>query len=1017
MNLLDKKILIYHNITPSHFFAGENHIQFLCNQGREQLKDSPKFFIGSYGDSKYNCQELKYYNYPNPTVMPILMDLDKKISTPPNEKIVQKHSSSYNILFVGRVAQNKCQHQLIDVILQLKLKGIENIKLFIVGGVSQPKYFEYLKIYSKNLRLENQVIITNKVSDEDLSAYYKSSDLYLTLSEHEGFGMPLIEAMKYDIPILAYNSGGIGSTAVCDSLMNKKAPSYVAERIIKLQKDPFFRVNLIKKQKEHLETFSYQNRKIALTDYLTSLNITVPNLGSKSPHRENKITYQIEGPYDSSYSLAIVNKNIALSLNKNENLIKLYSTEGDGDFEPNLKNLNQDVKNFVNQKLENIDITIRNLYPPRTNAMSGFHKIIGPYGWEESKFPAEYVFWFNSKLTLIFTMSNYVKNLLKDNGVYTPIVTTGIVVEDILDIKSSTLPFKLPKNFKLLHISSAFPRKGIDKLLEVFDNLDLDISLIIKTFPNPHNNTIKQIEDLNFKLFETLEEDIFIYKKEKKEILLINKDLPQSQIKYLYENSNILVAPSFGEGFGLPMAEAMLLEIPVITTRYGGQSDFCFEDNSWLIDFDFAYSKTHINQNSSVWAEAKSLSLGYLIEKIYNLSDDSIKQKTVKAKKYILDNYSSKKVALNIQNAIAKYQILKTKPKIALFSTFNTKCGIAEYSKNLISEFKDEVVIFADKTTKPLITKENQNLTRCWSERFIENEITQLKQLLLKNQITQFIIQYNFAFLSLKKLEELIYFCENHNIKTHLFLHSTKDVFAPNYTDSLGCIAQSLQKVTKIYTHTVTDMNYLKHFRIYKNSYLFTHGIDDSLMIEIEDEYNEIPTIATFGFLLPQKGVLELVDIAIKLHNLGKKVNLLLLTALYDADISKKLENQLKQKIENSNIKEYITLNTDFLPQEEIIKQLSNADKIVFSYKNSQESSSAAIRMGILSQKEVITTPIEIFDDVKNIVTQSPNGNVESISQTIFDSLNRDYDNKNQLDWIDENSWKKISQRFYNSLF
>jgi len=112
------------------------------------------------------------------------------------------------------------------------------------------------------------------------------------------------------------------------------------------------------------------------------------------------------------------------------------------------------------------------------------------------------------------------------------------------------------------------------------------------------------------------------------------------------------VAPSFGEGFGLPMAEAMLLELPVLTTGYGGQSDFCTTQTSWLIDFTFQKAKTHINLENSLWAVPKLSSLIEEILTIYSLPKDAIVNKTKYAKQYILENYSSKRVVKNIETAI-----------------------------------------------------------------------------------------------------------------------------------------------------------------------------------------------------------------------------------------------------------------------------------------------------------------------------------------------------------------------------
>lgn len=1019
MQFLDKKIIIYHNITPPHFFKHNPHIQELCILGRKQLKNSAKYFIASIGDSDYNCKELEYYNYPNPKTLTLLLDLDKQVQYKANQKLIEKYHDLYNIIFVGRVVQNKVQHQLVDVAYAMKQKGIKNFKIHIIGGASEPKYMQFLQEYARNLDILVEVTITGKVSNEDLVAYYNIADLYISISEHEGFGMPLIEAMKFDIPVLAYNAGGTTTTIPKDGLLEKKSPSFIADQIINLQENPRFRVDLLKKQKQKLESFSNKNTKNNLINYLNktigSNLVQIPILNSSLLN----LNYKVEGPFDSSYSLAIVNKNIALALDA-----KLYSTEGGGDFEPNLANVEKEVKILALKELDNIDVTIRNLYPPRTNAMMGYHKIIGPYGWEESKFPAQYVDWFNTKLTMVFTMSEYVTNLLKENGVYTPIVTTGLVVEDILKIKSKPLKFVLSECFKILHISSAFARKGVDILLEAFEKLDKkdELSLIIKTFPNPHNNVINQIKELNYNIKENYEEGVFLYEKGNKQILLINKDLSQEEIKYLYESSDVLVAPSFGEGFGMPMAEAMLLNLPVITTGYSGQVDFCTDETSWLLDFNFQYANTHMNLKKSIWAVPKVESLIQQITEVRirvenSNSDVILSKKLKKAKEIVLEKYSSKQIAKNIKDAISNYSLSQEKQNIAILSTYNTKCGIAIYSKYLISSFKDEVTVFANKSDA-IVDEDTQNVLRCWEESRDTENIDELKNQLIDKKITSLIIQYNFSFIPLNLLAELLLFCYEKSIQTHLFLHSTQDVIAKNYIDTFSTIKKELKITTKIYMHTLKDMNYLKDFDIYKNTTLFTHGLNynEKLIIKNEKLNDTSFTLATFGFLLPQKGVFELVDVAIKLHDMGIKVKLLLLTSIHPASVSKQLEIELRQKIKDSKISKYITLNTDFLEEDVIVSKLSEVDKILFLYKNTQESSSAAVRMGLLAQKEVITTPLDIFEDVSSIVTKTKDNSLDEIVKTVQNALNKPYDVKKHNDFLEENSWNFISQNFYNSL-
>ncbi len=1021
----DKKILCYHNITPSHFFKNIPHLFGACELGRKQLVSSTKAFVASYADSAYNAKELRALGYQDPKPIPLLIDSTKKNLIHPNETIIKNHSQTFTILFVGRIVSNKSQEMLIETIYYLKKLLALKLKLILVGSTSEQAYFDYLNKLVVSLKLEDSVLFTGKVSQEDLAAYYSAADIYLSLSDHEGFSIPIIEALSYDTLTIAYSTCALPDTLGEQGVIDFKSPDLVAKYIYDIINDPFLRATILKRQKRHFLKFHPDNLKKSFADFLTAVDIDIPNYPPSVQSFSDK-TIRIEGPFDSSYSLAIVNKTIAKALGKKDCNVKLYSTEGFGDFEPNLSSISDlDVLSMYENTQEFVNTTIRNLYPPRTNAMLGENKIIGPYGWEESVFPKEYVDFFNARLTTVFTMSEYVKKVLKNSGVCVPVVTTGNVADDIIEKPSQKLDFELPQGFRLLHISSAFPRKGIDKLLEAFELLDESFSLILKIFPNPHNNVIEQLINIGYSVVKTLQEGVFLYAKEDKTVLCINKDIKKEQIRYLYENSNLLVAPSFGEGFGLPMAEAMLCNLSVLTTGYGGQTDFCSDETSWLIDFEFATASTHLSEPNSIWAVPKISHLAYQINKISQTPSNKIKVKTDLARDFILKNYSKEAVAEKILSALSSGDSLvgvsgvqKSKPSIGVFSTYNTKCGIAIYTKNLISSFADKTIIFAN-YTQETTADDDSNIVRCWHSSRDTSDIEALKNAIISNNITTLIIQYNFSFLPLSLLEELLFFCDLHSIIVHLFFHSTKDVITPEYIDSIGSISNTLDKTMAIYVHSLEDLNYLKHFGIYKNTFLMIHPFNATLM-NVSKDRQKIPsdfvTLATFGFLLPQKGVLELIDVAEELDKEGMKVKLLLLCAIHPAPISQILKKQIEKKISSSPIKNRIEICFDFLPEEQVVARLSEADKIVFAYQNTQESSSAALRIGLLSQKEIIATPQPIFNDAKHIVTFSSDSSVASLVKNIKKSLSTEFNPKKQIAWILKNDIKIISKRFFNSL-
>ncbi|RXJ81112.1 glycosyltransferase [Arcobacter sp. F2176] len=267
MKFKDKKIMLYQNITPSHFFEGISYKE-ISNFARKQLSESVNSFIAAISMSEYSTAELLKNNYKNVSIIPLLVDSRKNDNKKINQNLLKKYDDSFNILFVGRVIQNKCQHNLIDVLYHLKLNGEKNIKLFIVGRDHYPEYFKFLFEYTKNLGLEKDVIITGPVDDNDLHTYYQISDLYLSLSEHEGFGMPIIEAMNYKIPVLAYDSGAIPSTLGKNGLLKKKNTSFISKEILKVKNNTSNRNSLIKKQQIHLKEFNYINVKEKFHNFL-----------------------------------------------------------------------------------------------------------------------------------------------------------------------------------------------------------------------------------------------------------------------------------------------------------------------------------------------------------------------------------------------------------------------------------------------------------------------------------------------------------------------------------------------------------------------------------------------------------------------------------------------------------------------------------------------------------------------------------------------------------------------------
>lgn len=362
------------------------------------------------------------------------------------------------------------------------------------------------------------------------------------------------------------------------------------------------------------------------------------------------VKIRIEGPFDSSYSLAIANRETARALDAHGAIVSLYHTDGYGDTPPDSEFLehNPDLAVMCNRSSDRADVSLRNLYPPRTQAMPGREKLLGPWGWEESLLPAEWVATFNRRLTGVLCMSDYVRSTLLANGLQVPAVTTGLPVGALLTHPPEEFLHDLPQCPRLLHISTGMPRKGIDVLLAALQQLAGPLMLIIKSTPNPHNVIEEQLAMAGYRATTSLSSGITTYRGATHQVLLLMNELTPGQMHGLYRQADLLVAPSRGEGFGLPMAEAMLLDLPVVATGYGGQTDFCTAETAWLISSNLVPARSHLSLPGSLWAEPSVPSLVAQLDSLLGMNHAEKSEKIRVARLLVQNLYRPEAIAKKI---------------------------------------------------------------------------------------------------------------------------------------------------------------------------------------------------------------------------------------------------------------------------------------------------------------------------------------------------------------------------------
>lgn len=267
-----RKIVIYHNVTPSYFFKGySKSMEELCAKGiagLQYLVDKVDYCIA---DSEYNRQDMVGAGYRcKIDVLPILIPFSDYKKKPDSNVIRRYGDDGYtNILFTGRLAPNKKQEDVISAFYMYQKYYNPKSRLFLVGSYrGMQVYYQRLKGYAEKLGVKN-VFFTGLIKFEEILAYYSIADLFLCMSEHEGFCVPLAEAMCFDVPIVAYDSSAIGDTlGGAGVLLKDKNHMETAGVIHYIMNDEKIRAQIIKGQQERLRHFEHDRIEQQFLKYI-----------------------------------------------------------------------------------------------------------------------------------------------------------------------------------------------------------------------------------------------------------------------------------------------------------------------------------------------------------------------------------------------------------------------------------------------------------------------------------------------------------------------------------------------------------------------------------------------------------------------------------------------------------------------------------------------------------------------------------------------------------------------------
>jgi glycosyltransferase involved in cell wall biosynthesis len=211
--------------------------------------------------------------YKDVKVLPLIIPMERR-RIPPDRSIVKKFRDGLtNILFVGRCAPNKRIEDLLTCFYYFQKYVEPDSRLIYVGSFAGTERYYYLLIaQARAMELQQRVNFMGCVPDAELNSYYSCADVFLSMSEHEGFCAPLLEAMSYNIPVMAYAAGAVPETMDGSGILfEEKQFELIAEMIGEVVHNLPLRRSILNRQTERLLKYQKQEPETLLKSYLAPL--------------------------------------------------------------------------------------------------------------------------------------------------------------------------------------------------------------------------------------------------------------------------------------------------------------------------------------------------------------------------------------------------------------------------------------------------------------------------------------------------------------------------------------------------------------------------------------------------------------------------------------------------------------------------------------------------------------------------------------------------------------------------
>lgn len=980
-SLPDARVIMYHNITPPRFFRDSAVMRREVERGRRQLRYYRGVAEGAIANSHYSAGDLRKAGFFDVEILPPsvgrLAAIDSQRRRP--------DTGSPLVLFVGRTVRNKGQLDLFEAFESFASRFAPRARLVLCG--ERPPDEPYSRLLDERISaspFSAQVVLPGLVADQELSGFRSRATLYVSMSEHEGFGIPLLEAFAAGIPVLALRSSAVAETmGGAGILFSRKDPDEVAALMAELTFDEDLRQRVIEGQFRRLKEPDLVG---AEERFLDAVRRWIPRSGRDTTtrrFRRRPLGIRIEGPFETSYGLAVANRAMAQALDSfTPHQVSIRSNDGTKNTVPRQTDLDAHpgAARLWDRPLPEakVDVVIRNTYPPRFERQPGVLHL-SYFFWEESLLPAGWTAGFNSTYDAVLVPSRFVRDVLVRSGVTIPVE----VVPPALEASEGGLEDRFSTHgsdraVRFLSIGSAFPRKGMDVLLRAYFRAfkaSDPVHLTIKTFPNPHNTVVQQLIEMREA------------RPDAPAVEHLDADLTAREMDALYSRSDVLVHPARGEGFGYPVAEAMLHGIPVIATAAGGLADFCSDETAFVIPHTAAPSGSHFAIPESEWAEPDEEALALLLSEFAagRLREEA-ERRALRAREFVTARYAARNAGPVIASTIETlFDEFPPSLKVGFVSTWNSKCGIAGYTRDLVGAFPEEKLhpTFVANFDASLIEPDGPETFRAWAQ--TPADYQNVVDSLLEADVDVAHVQVHPGiFGDYSSLSRMLNELAERQIPYLVTLHVAGDQEV--HRRELRKLVPALERASHVLVHAQADLDELLRAGLRRSPLLIPMGnvafpSRDRSPLAREIGLSERRVVASFGFAQPHKGILQTIEaIGLLRESVSGILYLALASERPEVDSKRTIEAS-RLLIEELKLQDSVFLFTSFLPEGEAAVLLQSAEAVVLAYQATEETSSAAVRFPLACGRATLTTSVRMFENVRDAVLQIPDGAPESIAE------------------------------------